>query len=205
MQTSNLASGLLAGKLVVALGSCTFRKIQIKLGSIMKAISSMRVGMAVYAGAGLLAGVFLFASAANAQRTRESTAAAQSKAIAEGRNHSTYDASKEVSLQGTVAKFTENSMDLPVGAHVLVQTASGQVDVHLGDPRLLKLSNMTISQGASIRIIGEQVETNQGTFFLARLVQQGTQVMAVRSAQGFPVSLAAAAKQNGTASQGGPR
>jgi len=171
----------------------------------MKAISSMRAGMAVYAGAGLLGGVFLFASAANAQRTAESTAAAQSKAIAEGRNHSAYDASREVSLQGTVTKFTENSTDLPVGAHVLVQTSSGQVDVHLGDPRLLKLNNMTITQGANIRIIGEQVETNQGTFFLARLVQQGTQVVAVRSMQGFPVSRAAAAKQKGVTPQGGAR
>lgn len=159
----------------------------------------------MFASAALLAGVFLFACTANAQRTAESTTAAQSKAIAEGRNHSAYDASKEVSLQGTVAKFTENSSDLPVGAHVLVQTASGQVDVHLGDPRLLKLNNMTITQGASVRIIGEQVATNQGTFFLARLVQQGTQVIAVRTMQGFPVSPAAAAKQNGTTSQGGPR
>jgi hypothetical protein len=171
----------------------------------MKAISSMRAGMAVFAGAGLFVGAFLFASAASAQRTAASSSAAQSKAIAEGRNHSTYDAGREVSLQGTVAKFTENSMDLPVGAHILVQTSSGQIDVHLGDPRLLKLNNMTIAQGASIRIIGEPVATNQGTFFLARLVQQGTQVLAVRTTQGFPVQLAAVAKQNGTASQGGPR
>ena len=170
----------------------------------MKVISSI-AGRNAFASMGLLAGVFFFASTANAQRTAASTAAGQSKAIAEGRSHSAYDASREVSLQGTVAKFTENSTDLPVGAHVLVQTASGQVDVHLGDPRLLKLNNMAIAQGASIRIIGEQVETNQGTFFLARLVQQGTQVVAVRTTQGFPVSPAFAAKQNGTTAQGGPR
>ena len=145
--------------------------------------------MAVFASVGLLAGAFLLASTASAQRTAESAAAAQSKAIAEGRNHSLYDASKEVSLQGTVAKFTENSTDLPVGAHVLVQTSSGQVDVHLGNPRLLKLNNMTISQGANIRIVGEPVSTNQGTFFLARLVQQGTQVVAVRSTTGIPLGL----------------
>jgi len=149
----------------------------------------MRAGMAVFASVGLLAGAFLLASTASAQRTAESAAAAQSKAIAEGRNHSLYDASKEVSLQGTVAKFTENSTDLPVGAHVLVQTSSGQVDVHLGNPRLLKLNNMTISQGANIRIVGEPVSTNQGTFFLARLVQQGTQVVAVRSTTGIPLGL----------------
>ena len=205
MQPSNLASGLLAGRRVVALGLSASRKIQIKLGSIMKAISSARSGMAVFASAGLLAGVFLFASTASAQRTAASTAAAQSKAIGEGRNHSAYDASKEVSLQGTVAKFTENSGDLPVGAHVLVQTTSGQVDVHLGDPRLLKLNNMTIAQGESIRIIGEQVETNQGTFFLARLVQQGTQVVAVRSMTGMPLAPRPSATTSASNSQGGAR
>ena len=173
----------------------------------MKAISSMRAGMAVFAGAGLFAGVFLFASAANAQRSAQTVAAAQSKAIAEGRSHSLYDASREVSLQGMVAKFTENSTDLPVGAHVLVQTSSGQTDVHLGDPRLLKLNNMTISQGASIRIIGEPVTTNQGTFFLARLVQIGTQVVAVRSTTGMPLARAGVRVMTPAASssQGGAR
>lgn len=163
--------------------------------------------MAVFAGAGLVAGAFLFATAANAQRGAQSVAAAQSNAIAEGRNHSLYDASKEVSLQGTVAKFTENSTDLPVGAHVLVQTSSGQIDVHLGDPRLLKLKNMTITQGASIRIIGELVTTNQGTFFLARVVQIGTQVEAVRSTTGMPFGRAGVrvATPSASSSQGGTR
>ncbi len=174
----------------------------------MKAISSMRAGMAVFAGAALFAGAFLFATAADAQRSGQTAAAVQSKGIAEGRNHSLYDASREVSLQGTVAKFTENSADLPKGAHVLVQTSSGQVDVHLGDPRLLKLNSMTISQGASIRIIGEPVTTNQGTFFLARLIQQGTQVVAVRSTTGMPLSragLRVVTPPSASSTQGGAR
>jgi hypothetical protein len=173
----------------------------------MKAQSFMRAGRRVFAITGL-AVAFLFASAANAQRTAKSAAETQSNAVAEGRNHSLYDASKEVSLQGSVAKFTENSSDLPVGAHVLVQTATGQIDVHLGDPRLLKMNNLSISQGASIRIIGEPVTTSQGTFFLARLIQQGTQVVAVRTTQGMPLALAGARFMPQTAnsnSQGGAR
>jgi len=166
----------------------------------------MRVGMAVFAGVGFFAGAFLFASSANAQRTAQSVADAQALSVAQGRNHSPYDANKEVSVQGTVAKFTENSTELPAGAHVLVQTSSGPVDVHLGDPRLLKLNKLTISEGSSIRIIGEPVTTNQGTFFLARLVQMGTQIVAVRTTQGLPIWPAAlrSASQSSN-SQGGPR
>lgn len=183
-------------------------RVHFKLGSIMKAIISMRAGMALFASAGWFAGALLFAPAANAQRSTQTTPAALSKANAEGRNHALYDATKEVSLQGTVASFTENSREFPVGAHVVVQTSAGLVDVHLGDARLLKLNNMTVSQGASVRIIGEPVTTPQGTFFLARLIQQGTQVVAVRSTQGFPLSPAVAptaAKQNGATSPGGAR
>jgi hypothetical protein len=174
----------------------------------MKAIISMRAGMAVVAGAAWFAGASLFAAAAQAQRSAPDTSAALSKATAEGRNHALYDATKEVSLQGTVASFTENSRQFPAGAHVVVQTSAGPVDVHLGDARLLKSNNMTISQGASVRIIGEPVTTPQGTFFLARLVQQGTQVVAVRSLTGIPLSAAssrAATPTSASTSQGGAR
>jgi len=170
----------------------------------MKAIISMRAGMAVFVSAGWFAGALLFATAAQAQRSTQATSAAISKANAEGRNHALYDATKEVSLQGTVASFTENSKQFPPGAHVVVQTSAGSVDAHLGDARLLKLNNMTIAQGASIRIVGEPVTTNQGTFFLARLVQQGTQIVAVRSMQGMPL-LPFAPKSASNSSQGGAR
>ena len=170
----------------------------------MKANSFLRAGMAVFAIVGLFAGTFLFAASAEAQRSAKSATAAQAGAASEGRSNSLYDMSKEVSLQGTVAKFTENSADLPRGAHVLVQTASGQIDVHLGDAKLLKVNNLSISQGSSIRIIGEPVTTDQGTFFLARLVQQGTQVVAVRSTHGMPLSRASV-QSAGSNSQGGAR
>ena len=135
------------------------------------------------ASAALLVGIFLAASPVNAQR------AAQSAAV-KGKSNSPYDPAREVSLQGTVAKFTENSATLPVGAHVLIQTAAGPVDVHLGDPRFLQLNKFSLTEGASIRVIGEAVSFPDGTFFLARLVQQGTQVIAVRTTQGFPLARA---------------
>src|SRR5258708_29360726 len=50
----------------------------------------------------------------------------------------TYDIAKDVSLQGTVLNFTENSQTAPLGAHVLLQTSAGNVDVHLGDARFLR-------------------------------------------------------------------
>ena len=143
-----------------------------KLGSIMKAIISMRASMAVFAGALLLCG------AAQAQRSRSGTALKT--------NSSVYDLSAEQSVQGTVVKFIEKSDTAPFGAHVIVQTAAGQVDVHVGDARLLKQNNFTLAAGSSIRVVGVTRTIGQSNVFLARLVQVGSNLIAVRSTTGIP-------------------
>lgn len=96
-----------------------------------------------------------------------------------------YDASREVSLVGTVVKYDPISTTPPIGAHVLVQTPSGQVDVHLGNGKLLDAANLALNAGDNVRIVGEPLALGNGTFFAARIVQKGTQAVAVRSARGF--------------------
>lgn len=147
------------------------------------------------------AGAVLAVVPANAQHIRSSAKRAVSRTA--------YDVSREVSVQGTVVKFTENSGAPAIGAHVLIQTnAANTVDVFLGDARLLKQNDFAIAQGNSIRVIGERVPFGQGTIFVARLVQQGTQVVALRSTNGMPIVFTGnrgktSARSN--AQQGGPR
>lgn len=102
----------------------------------------------------------------------------------------TYDIAKDVSLQGTVLNFTENSQTAPLGAHVLLQTSAGNVDVHLGDARFLRLAKLNITQGASLRFVGQMSSAGKNPVFLARLVQVGAQVVAVRSDHGLPLGAA---------------
>jgi hypothetical protein len=99
-----------------------------------------------------------------------------------------YNIANDVSLQGTVLKYTENSQTPPIGVHVLLQTASGNVDVHLGDARLLHLAKLSIAPGANVRFVGQMSTAGQNSVFLARLVQRGTQVVAVRSDHGLPLA-----------------
>lgn len=99
----------------------------------------------------------------------------------------TYDISKDVSLQGTVLKYTENSQTPPIGAHALLQTSAGNVDVHLGDARLLHLAKLNLSQGMSVRFVGQLETVGQTSIFFARLVQVGAQLLAVRSDHGLPL------------------
>lgn len=138
----------------------------------MKAISGMRAGMAVLAGALLLCG------AVEAQQTRSGTALRA--------NASVYDLSKEESVQGTVVNSVEKGDNARLGAHVMVQTASGLVDVHLGDTRFLKQNNFTLAAGSSVRVVGMTRSIGTSNVFFARLVQVGTNVLAVRSITGIP-------------------
>ena len=100
----------------------------------------------------------------------------------------TYNASREISLIGTVVKYETASTVPPMGAHVTLQTASGQVDVHLGNAKLLEASHLTLNAGDNVRIVGEPMALGEGTYFAARIVQKGTQAVAVRNSKGFPLS-----------------
>src|SRR3977135_177978 len=100
-----------------------------------------------------LCAVLLFCASAGAQQKTQSTAQ-QMRA---------YEVSREVSMQCTVVSFTENSSTAPLGPHVVIQTASGQVDVHLGDARLLRANHIALAAGVSARVGGDNVPYEHGT------------------------------------------
>src|SRR5438309_1369320 len=110
------------------------------------------------AGIAWLAGILLLSSNAWAQQIGQSVP----------RTNLGYEASREVSVQGAVVRFVENSTSAPFGAHVALQTASGVLDVHLGDSRLLDSEHFSLAPGDQIRIIGENVAVGTGTQFVAR-------------------------------------
>lgn len=112
-------------------------------------------------------------------------AGAQQAAQLDAQRLQSYDASREVTLVGTVVKYEASSSAPPMGAHLLVQTASGQVDVHLGNARVLQASHLELKAGDNVRIVGESLAFGDGTFFAARIVQKGMQAVAVRSTKGF--------------------
>src|SRR5262249_27528108 len=101
-----------------------------------------------------------------------------------------YDPAREVNLVGTVSSFVANSDKGPLGAHAIVQTGSGTVDVHVGSAKFLELNNLPLNSGDSVRIIGENFSSGGSTIFLARIIQKGTQAVAIRSSHGMPLWLA---------------
>lgn len=99
-----------------------------------------------------------------------------------------YDIGREQAFVGTVLSYTEASQKAPFGPRLSLQTASGVLDIHLGDARTLAQNHFTIQTGDSLRVLGENVRfPNQATQFLARILQKGNQAIAVRTPHGFPI------------------
>jgi hypothetical protein len=117
---------------------------------------------------------------------------AQQKPAPVPHSNTPYQLSREIALQGAVVSFTTNSQVSPAGAHVTIQTASGVVDVHLGNANLLAASHFTLSPGDTVRVVGETIATGKSSQFLARVIQKGGQSLTVRSVRGFPLRPVAA-------------
>jgi hypothetical protein len=100
---------------------------------------------------------------------------------------SLYQVGRETNLVGTVSSVVEDSKTGPLGTHVLVQSASGLVDVHVGSSKYLELNKLNLKSGDSVRIIGENFAVGTDTVFFARIVQDGTAAVAVRSPKGMPL------------------
>ncbi len=116
------------------------------------------------------------------------SASAQQAAPSDAQLLRTYNANREVSLVGGVVKYETASTVPPMGAHLTLQTASGQVDVHLGNAKVLEANHLALNAGDNVRIIGEPMALGEGTYFAARIVQKGAQAVAVRNSKGFPLT-----------------
>ena len=113
-----------------------------------------------------------------------------------------YDLKRESEVVGTVVAYSANSKTAPFGARATVETSSGVVEVHLGDPRFLAASHFSIETGDTLRIVGEPLATGNSNLFVARIVQKGTKALAVRTARGFPIPFVAPRTQSAAAHQG---
>lgn len=157
---------------------------------------TQRKTLAILAGL-LLSGLLLSGSAARAQQKSKLSGFV-------------YDTAQETAISGTVASYTAASTTAPIGAHVMLQTAAGAVDVHLGPASYLQANQFSLASGDGLKVIGLSMPTNNGSVFLARIVQKGGQSLAVRSSRGFLLATGGAralpaARRAQLTQQGAPR
>jgi len=111
----------------------------------------------------------------------------QIQQIAGHRSGAAYDVARESVISGKIVQYSSASTTPPLGAHISLQTASGTIEVHAGNAKLIQASNISLQAGDSVSITGETVPFGSGSVFVARIIQKGSQSVAVRSKNGVPL------------------
>jgi hypothetical protein len=99
-----------------------------------------------------------------------------------------YDISKEVTLRGIITQVVQRpAAGLPLGLHLMVTTAQGTVDVHLGPYLGRAATEKGLVVGAAIQMSGVTNHYPGGDVFLARILVVNDQTITVRNERGFPL------------------
>jgi hypothetical protein len=98
-----------------------------------------------------------------------------------------YDLNKEIKIQGTIEKIVNGTNGGPLGSHVLVSTADGIVDVHLGASAAVSAKNLGLSTGENIEITGMMATMDGNSVLLARILTTASRIYMLRNERGVPV------------------
>lgn len=99
-----------------------------------------------------------------------------------------YDAAKETTLNGTVVSvLSKPTPGMFPGAHLTLATPTGSSDISLGSFALIGDGALSVSSGQQVVITGVSKLFHGKPVFLARLVQAGGNLYAIRNAHGLPV------------------
>jgi len=142
--------------------------------------------------AGLLAGLLMTIMAVPlvAQPERES--------------HPFYDITKEVILTGTVSSvLAKPAAGMMFGSHLMLETASGQVDASLGKWALQGKGALSLSAGEPVEVTGVMKTINDKQVFIVRTVKVNGQVYTIRNQYGVPNSPQSRERAGQKAAQGG--
>jgi len=119
---------------------------------------------------------------------------------------SKYDLSKEVTLEGTIQSLVRKPVAGAIpGAHLIVSTAQGMVDAHIGDRVIAGPNAASFAVGQAVKLVGIMTEFNQQGVLLVRAIQTENRTITVRNEHGFLVFPGSKATLKDAASTGGAR
>lgn len=102
-----------------------------------------------------------------------------------------YDASKEVTLKGTISSVVKKpSRGMLIGEHLMLTTSSGSVDAHVGSYVSRDKHLDSLASGQSISARGVKMNVNGKEVFLVRTIEADGQTITVRNQKGFLVGAA---------------
>jgi hypothetical protein len=107
--------------------------------------------------------------------------------IAGHRAGAAYDVARESVISGKILQYSAASTTPPLGARISLQTGSVTMEVHAGNAKMIQASNISLQPGDTVSITGETVPFGDSSVFVARVIQKGSQSVAVRSKNGVPL------------------
>jgi hypothetical protein len=115
-----------------------------------------------------------------------------------------YDASKEVTINGTVTSvLTKPSTGMIMGGHVILQTSSGSLDASLGTLALEGKDAPPLAAGQAVVVTGVLKTLNGQQVLLTRTLKIGDDVYSIRNEHGFPLSSGTSVRTSAPAAQKG--
>lgn len=98
-----------------------------------------------------------------------------------------YDIAKEVKVQGTIAKMDGFGASGPIGTHILIQTAAGLVDAHLGFGPASSPKHLGLFVGQSVTVIGMMETAGNSSVLMVRILTTPSHIFVLRNEHGLPI------------------
>jgi hypothetical protein len=106
-----------------------------------------------------------------------------------GQGQRQYNPATETTVTGTVeeVKKVAGPRGGPGGTHLMIKTAQGSLEVHLGPTSYVEKQQFTFAKGDQLEVIGSKVKIESADALIAREVKKGGKTLTLRDAQGVPV------------------
>ncbi len=98
-----------------------------------------------------------------------------------------YDTSQEQQLQGTIRALPYYARGPVSGRHLILNTAQGEIEVALGPQAFLDQEQIDLAPGDQITVTAAPAMVDGRRIFMAREIEKGGHVFALRNPQGVPL------------------
>jgi hypothetical protein len=98
-----------------------------------------------------------------------------------------YNVASETTLKGkitAVEDFTCPVSESEIGRHILLQTSSGVVQVHMAPARVMRSQKFSFSPGDQIEVVGSKVRLQGQETLIAREITRGNESFFIRDREG---------------------
>lgn len=107
------------------------------------------------------------------------------------RHAPTYNTASEVTIHGVIEDV--QNFYCPIsgdeGTHLIVATDNGEVQVHVAPSRFLSGQGWNFVKGEQVEVLGSRIYYREREALIARTITRGSQIVALRKANGRPLWL----------------